>query len=96
LFNPKNLDEVCVQVTHLESRGKNVQEDHKHSKNNFKRKGKGKDKKIVTTKKGEGNSYYTHCQKDGHNDKHCWKLHPELRPNKSGGKEKKKMVATVK
>jgi hypothetical protein len=28
LFNPTNLDEVCMQETHLESRGKNVQEDH--------------------------------------------------------------------
>ena len=26
-FNPNNLDEVCVQATHLESRGNNIQED---------------------------------------------------------------------
>jgi hypothetical protein len=26
LFNPTNLDEVCVQTTHLESRGKNGKE----------------------------------------------------------------------
>lgn len=24
MFNPTNLDEVCVQATHLEARGKNV------------------------------------------------------------------------
>ena len=29
LFNPTNLDEVCVQATHRESRGKNVQSDLK-------------------------------------------------------------------
>ena len=27
MFNPMNLDEVCVQATHLEERGKNVQEE---------------------------------------------------------------------
>jgi hypothetical protein len=27
LFNPTSLDEVCVQATHLENRGKHVQED---------------------------------------------------------------------
>ena len=39
LFNPTNLDEVCVQANHLERRGKNEQEDHKHAKDHFKRKG---------------------------------------------------------
>ena len=27
MFNPSNLDEVCVQATHLEARGKNIQEE---------------------------------------------------------------------
>ena len=27
MFNPNNLDEVCVQATHLESRGRNIQEE---------------------------------------------------------------------
>jgi hypothetical protein len=40
-----------VEVTHLERRGKNVEEDHKHSKNYFKRKEKRKDKNIATTNK---------------------------------------------
>jgi hypothetical protein len=26
MFNPTNLDEVCVQATHIESRGKNVKD----------------------------------------------------------------------
>jgi hypothetical protein len=58
-------------------------------------KGKGKDKRTTTTKKEEGKSSCTHCQKDGHDDEHCWKLHPELRPKKFGGKRKQKIVATV-
>jgi hypothetical protein len=95
LFNPTNLDEVCVQATHLESRGNNVQEDHKHSEYHFKRKGKGKDKRTTTTKKEGEKSSCTHCQKDGHDDEHCWKLHPELRPKRFGGQRKQKIVATV-
>jgi hypothetical protein len=35
LFNPTNLDEVCVQATHLENRGKHVQEDPKKKPTNF-------------------------------------------------------------
>ena len=27
MFNPTSLDEVCVQVTHLEARGKNIFEE---------------------------------------------------------------------
>ena len=27
MFNPTSLDEVCVQATHLEARGKNTFED---------------------------------------------------------------------
>jgi hypothetical protein len=38
-----------------------------------------------------------HCSKDGHNEDHCWKLHPERRPKKFGNnnKGKSKIVATV-
>jgi hypothetical protein len=43
-FNPTNLDEVCVQATHLESMGKNGREENpfKHSKNHFNGKGNGR------------------------------------------------------
>ena len=27
MFNPNNLDDVCVQATHLEARGKNTREE---------------------------------------------------------------------
>jgi hypothetical protein len=44
MFNPTSLDEVCVQSTHLESRGKNVNVDFvkpfKSTKGKFKGKGK--------------------------------------------------------
>ena len=41
MFNPNSLDEVCVQATHLEARGKNIQEEGSKKKP-FK--GKGKEK----------------------------------------------------
>jgi hypothetical protein len=72
LFNPTSLDEVCVQATHLENRGKHVQEyptkkpfnlPHK-SFNKFKR----NDKKTATVKREEGNPSCTHCKKSGHDD----------------------------
>jgi hypothetical protein len=50
MFNPNNLDDVCVQATHLEARGKNTPEEG--SKNPFKGKEKekgfkGKGKKCI-------------------------------------------------
>jgi hypothetical protein len=82
-FNPTSLDKVCVQATHLESRGKNGQEENpfKHSKNHFNRKGNGK---AAAAKKEEGKPSCSHCEKTGHDSKHCWKLHPELRPKQFG------------
>jgi hypothetical protein len=100
LFNPTSLDEVCVQATHLENRGKHVQEDptkkpskfpHKQFKGKFQR----KDKKTATVKREEGKPSCTHCKKNGHDDEHCWKLHPEKRPKQFGGKGKTKTIATV-
>jgi hypothetical protein len=84
IFNPTNIDEVSVQATHLESiRGKHFVEDEsgephefeKHSKEN------GKRKKTTTMKKDEDNKpTCSHCEKKGHDDKHCWNLHPALKP----------------
>jgi hypothetical protein len=99
LFNPTSLDEVCMQATHIENKGKHVQEDptkkpsnlpHKHFKK-FKR----KDKKTVTLKREEGKPSCTHCKKSGHDDEHCWKIHPEKRPKQFDGKGKTKTVAIV-
>jgi hypothetical protein len=56
LLNPTNFDEVCVQVVHLESRGKDAKDgfskefsQQKGSKN------KGKEKQVATVKKEESN-----------------------------------------
>jgi hypothetical protein len=99
LFNPTSLDEVCVQATHLENRGKHVQEDPTKKPSNLPhkkfKKFKMKDKKTATVKREEGKQSCTHCKKNGHNDEHCWKLHPEKRPKQFGGKGKTKTVATM-
>jgi hypothetical protein len=101
MFNPSNLDEVCVQATHLEARGRN--DTHEGNKKTFshgdkgKKKFKGNGRKNVVVKK-EGEKFTCkHCSKDGHDEDHCWKLHPERRPKKFGNnnKGKSKTVATV-
>jgi hypothetical protein len=76
LFNLTSLDEVCVQATHLENRGKHVQEEPTKKPSNlphnpfktFKR----KDKNTATVKREEGNPSCTHCKKSGHDDEQCW------------------------
>jgi hypothetical protein len=99
MFNPSNLDEVCVQSTHLEARGRN--ETHEGNKKPFshgdkgKRKFKGNGKKNDAIKK-EGEKFRCkHCSKDGHDEDHCWKLHPERRPKRFGNKGKSKTAATI-
>jgi hypothetical protein len=99
MFNPSNLDEVCVHTTHLEARGRN--KTHEGHKNPFihgdkgKRKFKGNGKKNVVVKK-EGEKFTCkHCSKDGHDEDHCWKLHLERRPKKFGNKGKSNTVATI-
>jgi hypothetical protein len=99
MFNPTSLDEVCVQATHLESRGKNVNVDFvkpfKPTEGKFKGKGKEKfkGKKTNTVKKEKPTC--THCKKEGHSEDRCWILHPELKPTKFGNKEKPKTTATT-
>eukprot|EP00253_Pinus_taeda_P016125 PITA_16125 len=98
MFNPTSIDEVFVQATHLEARGKNgnleVGGSSKPiaSKNKEKIKQKWKERKANNTKKSK--SSCTHCKKDGHDDEHCWILHLEHRPKKFKGK-KKKTAATI-
>jgi hypothetical protein len=98
-FNPTSLDEVCVQATQLENRGNNVQEVPTKKPSNFPHNQfkmfKRKDKKTATVKREEGNTSCTHCKKNGHDDEHCWKLHPEKRLKQFGGKGKTKTVAIV-
>ena len=67
MFNPNNLDEVCVQATHIEYKGKNTA--NKFSKKPFKPrgnkfKGKGKRKKTTSMKKeGEKTTCHTLLEK---------------------------------
>jgi hypothetical protein len=99
LFNPTSLDRVCVQDTHLENRGKHVQEDPTKRPSNFPhktfKKFKRKDKKIATVTREGGKSSCTHCKKSGHDEEHCWKLHPEKNLKQFGGKGNTKTVSTV-
>jgi hypothetical protein len=99
MFNPTSLDEVCVQETHLEARGRNEPQEgnNKHfvhgdkGKKNFKGNG-GKNSSI----KKEGEKLICkHFSKDGHDEYHCWKLHPEKRPKMFNNKGKPNTIATV-
>jgi len=100
MFNSTSIDEVSIQATHLEARGKNgspkVGESSQPiaSKNKEKRKQKWKARKANTTQKSK--SSCTHCKKDGHDDEHCWILHPELRPKNFKGNKKKTATAIQK
>jgi hypothetical protein len=96
LLNPTNFDEVCVQVVHIESKGKDTK--YGSSKEFAQQKGsknRGKEKHVAIVKKEEVNLTCTYCKKSRHDEDHCWKLHPKLRPKKYGGKGNKKVVFTV-
>jgi hypothetical protein len=99
LFNPTSLDEVCVQATHLEKRGKHVQEDPTKKPSNFPQKTfkkfKRKDKKTSTVMRVGGKPSCTHCKKSSHDEEHCWKLHSEKKQKQFGGKGKTKSIATI-
>lgn len=98
VLNPSNLDEVCVQATHLESRGKGSfidKSDKKPSKSKNKSQNKGKGKKIATVKKEGEKPTCSHCKKEGHDDSRCWKLHPEKRPKRYGGNKDKQKTAAI-
>jgi hypothetical protein len=98
MFNPTNLDEVCVQATHIETKGKNTKENfsNKSFKPDAKKfKGKWKSKHTATLKKEGDKPTCTHCQKKGHDASKCWKIHPELKPGKFRKKEDKNTTAAV-
>jgi hypothetical protein len=99
LFNPTSLDEVCVQATHLENRGKHDKEDPMKKPSNFPQKTfkkfKRKDKKTAIVTREGGKPSCTHCKRSGNDEEHCWKLHLEKKPKQFGGKGKTKTVATV-
>lgn len=90
MFNPASLGVACIQETHLEERGKNIpQESNKNpfkggDKGKGKFKGKGK-KNAFIEKEGEQLTC-NHFLKDGYDEDHCWKLHPEMRPKNFSNK----------
>jgi hypothetical protein len=43
----------------------------------------------------EENLSCKHCKKEGHDDDHCWKLHPEKRPKWFKERKWRKKVATT-
>ena len=98
MFNPNNIDDVCVKATHLEARGKNTPEEG--SKKPFKGKGKEKGfkvkgKKNASIKKEGEKSTCKHYSKDHHNESLCWKLHPKMKPKKFNNKGKQKTTKTT-
>jgi hypothetical protein len=98
MFNPSNLDEVCVQDTHLEARGRNEPQEGINKSFNGdkgKRKFEGNGKKNSSVKKEREKLSCKHCSKDGHDEYHCWKLDPKKRPKKFNNKEKPNIVAIV-
>eukprot|EP00253_Pinus_taeda_P021195 PITA_21195 len=100
MFNPTSIDEVSVQATHLEARGKNVNPEiggsskPTASKKKEKRKHKWKERKANSVQKAKPSC--THYKKDGHDDEHCWSLHPELKPKMFDGKKKNTTAAIQK
>jgi hypothetical protein len=99
MFNPSNLDDVCVQATHLEARGKHDNDSFMKKSSKFENKDKSKEKgkKEATIKKEGEKPTCSHCQKE-HDVSKCWKLHPKLKPKWMGrnkNKDKDNQVATV-
>ena len=69
MFNPTNIDEVCVQATHLEARGKqNIDE---KSDSDSKGKGKFYGKGNSSVKREKEKLTCKHCLKNGHDEDHC-------------------------
>lgn len=63
---------------------------------------KGKNKEKTSKGKGKNNAYVKkegdkvvckHCSKYDHEEKNCWKLHPEKRPKYNNNKGKQKTAA---
>jgi hypothetical protein len=82
MLNPYNFDEVCVQAIHIESSKENVGDSVSTDtwQRNDSRKRKEKEKKIATARKEKPTC--KHCKKVGHDEGHCWILHPKMKPKK--------------
>jgi len=56
---------------------------------------KGKVNRTVTVKKGDVKLSCSHCQRDGHEEDHCWKLHPNLKPKWSKKQKGRRKTTTI-
>ena len=56
---------------------------------------KGKGKSNASVKKEGEKVVCKHCSREGHEEKNCWKLHPENRPKYNNNKGKQKTAATT-
>jgi hypothetical protein len=81
------------------NRGKHIQEDPTKKPSNLPhktfKKFKMKEKNTTTMTREGGNPSCTHFNKIGHNEEHCWKLHPENKLRQFDGKGKTKIIAIV-
>lgn len=97
MFNSTSLDDALVEATGLEARGKNVHPEvggsskYSISKRKEKKKLKWKEMKANTVNKDKPSC--SHWKKEGNDEAHCWFFHPELKPKKFGGNEKKNVIA---
>ena len=74
MFNPTNIDGVCVQATHIESRGENVKENFSKKLAQpveGKHKGRCKLKQITTLKEEDENPSCSHWKKEGNVEAKC-------------------------
>ena len=60
-------------------------------------KANGRKREMQILKKRKGKFFCKQCSKTSHDEDHCWKLHPELKPEsfktKDKAKEKGKTIA---
>jgi hypothetical protein len=79
MFGLTNLHEVYVQETYIEAGKTSVGvSGESSSRKEDKLKWHGKKSNSVARK--EESPSCKHCNKEGHDEDHCWQLHPEKRP----------------
>jgi hypothetical protein len=94
MFGPTNLDEVFVQETYINAGKTRVGvSGESSSKKEDKRKGNGKKSNSMTRR--EENLSCKHCKKEGHDDDHCWQLHPKKIPKWFKEKKGRQTVAAT-
>ena len=101
MFDPDDFDEVCVQAIHIEPGGRPFKFSSQSSKeleikDSNDRKGKSNSKRKKSAIAQKERPTCTHCQRIGHDESKCWKLHPDFKPKKFlKAKDEKKAIAVV-